>query len=493
MFKWFISNQWKSAIRSSVWQKNLVINIILGFFLLYMIANLLIVGLFLNEILKQVFPGEDVIRTFNSGLFYYFGVDLFIRFYMQDVPVMSIEPYLHLPIPKRKIINYLLAKSLLAVFNFVPIFLALPFCIRVIAPAYGGGIALLLFIGIYGFIFFNNYLILYVKKQIVARPWIALLFGVCLGVLILLEYLHVISLAHASAAFFGRLLEQPVLVLLPLAMVLLMYFLNYRFLLANTYPEEISTRKAGRAVATGDIRFLHRFGEVGELIALEMKLIWRHKRPRSVLILTAAFAFYGLVFYTNPHYQKGTAILIFPGIFLTGIFLFNYGQFLLSWHSNWYDAFLSKNISPFTFVLSRFWILVPVCLLSFVLSIPYVYFGLKILYINFACMLFNIGFNSRLVMFFSMISPKRIDLTKRSAMNWQGVNASQFLLVLIVMVLPFLIYTPFGIMGLPYWGIGAIGIAGIISLLFSRQWNTLLAERLEIRKYRIADGFRESE
>ncbi|MDD1475088.1 DUF5687 family protein, partial [Dolichospermum sp. ST_sed4] len=58
IIKWFLSHQWKEMKRSSIWQKNLALNIVLGFLILLMLIYLLILGLFIDKILKEVKPDD---------------------------------------------------------------------------------------------------------------------------------------------------------------------------------------------------------------------------------------------------------------------------------------------------------------------------------------------------------------------------------------------------------------------------------------------------
>jgi hypothetical protein len=241
-----------------------------------------------------------------------------------------------------------------------------------------------------------------------------------------------------------------------------------------------------------DIIFLNRFGEVGRLIALEMKLIWRHKRSKSVLFMSAVILFYGFIFYPQKIYMEGFAMLIFVGIMMTGMFMFNYGQFMPSWQSGHFDALLTKRVSPYQFYQAKFWLFVPVALLSFLFTLPYGFFGFKIILINLAAVLFNLGVNIFVVFYFSVLNKNRIDLSRSSAFNWQGVGASKFVMMLPLLLLPLLIYAPFGYLGQPYWGIFAIGLMGLLGFVFHRTLLHLVANRFLEHKYKMAAGFRQS-
>lgn len=67
----------------------------------------------------------------------------------------------------------------------------------------------------------------------------------------------------------------------------------------NFYAERFNKKMQDDRVYNADLSFLDRFGAVGELIALEIKLILRHKRTKSMLYLSGFFLLYGLMFYTK--------------------------------------------------------------------------------------------------------------------------------------------------------------------------------------------------
>ncbi|NNF33936.1 MAG: hypothetical protein HKN68_07495, partial [Saprospiraceae bacterium] len=117
--------------RSSFWQKSLVINILLSILLAYLALNLVALGWFVDIIILEQFPGADVVLKYTEFLFYYFFLDLLARFVLQDVPVLTVNPYLHLPVRRTRLFDYLLFRSLFSFFNLVPLLLVLPFLVKV--------------------------------------------------------------------------------------------------------------------------------------------------------------------------------------------------------------------------------------------------------------------------------------------------------------------------------------------------------------------------
>ena len=78
--------------------------------------------------------------------------------------------------------------------------------------------------------------------------------------------------------------------------------LNIIFFYKNFYPESFNSKITTQQKYQSDWSFLKRFGIIGEIIGVELKLILRHKRTKSILYMSGFFLFYGLIFYSNAAY-----------------------------------------------------------------------------------------------------------------------------------------------------------------------------------------------
>jgi hypothetical protein len=268
------------------------------------------------------------------------------------------------------------------------------------------------------------------------------------------------------------------------------YFLNFSFLKAHTYLD-LWKSKASENVNTTRFSFLESKGIVGSLVANELKLITRNKRTKSILFITLLFSAYGLIFYLNPQYNEGYGWLIFVGIFMTGVFMINYGQFLVGWEGAYFDGILTRSYEMEDFYKAKFILIAVTCVITYILSVPYVYFGIKALYINTASFIYNIGLNSFVLLYASTYNRKKIDLSKGSAFNYQGTSATQFIIVLPLMVVPIIIFQSFNAFGAPNGGLIALAAVGLISMAFSKYWFKAIVSNFKEKKYRNAEGFRE--
>ncbi|PWL30692.1 DUF5687 family protein [uncultured Roseivirga sp.] len=489
MIRTLISHSFKQQFRSPVWAKNLVANVFLGFAGVVLSIYVLVLGIFLSEILDSLAPDKEPIQLLNGLIIYYFAVEFFMRFFLQNVPVLAIEPYLHLPMPKRKIVHFMLRKSQVSVFNLISILLFTPFAFREVLPTHGATATLGWLVMIFGLAFTIHFLTILFKKKLNEQPNLLLIIAGLFSVVGALDYYGFLSLSTISSDLFGAIIEQPAFAVIPVILWFVSYRANYSFLVNNTYPEEISTKKK-KSKISGDFAFLKRFGRIGEMIALELKLIIRHKRPRSALMISGFLLLYGLIFYPEEQYQQMNWIFLFVGIFITGTFFLQYGQFLLSWESGYFDFVLTRKVKFRQYFESKYYLFLATSTISFVLSLAYGYFGAQIIFINLAAYLFNIGVNVFFVMRIALFNPKKIDLSKRAAFNYEGVGAAQFLIALPVMFLPYVIYAPFLILGIGEYGLLLLGVLGLIGFLLRDKWLDFITNNFIKNRHKIAAGFR---
>lgn len=490
MLSTFLNHQWKSFWRSRNKAGSIAANVLLGFFMLYFLVIAVSVGFGMGYIIEQFFPGKNVITVFNGFILYYFLFDLAMRTQLQELPTLSIVPYLHLNIQKKAIINFLNIKSLFTFFNILPLFIFIPFSLIKVGPTLGALTGLAYVISILSLTILNNYFVLYLKRKSINNIfYFALIIGF-VGVFGALDYFNIISVRAFSNLVFTSINTYPFLALGFTLAALVIFVINSKYLYRNLYTEELSTKEE-KKVST-DYAFLNRFGKVGELAALELKLILRHKRSRGSLIMGFLFLIYGLLFYKKEMIANDEfGMMLFAAVFMTGISILSYGQFMFAWQSTHFDGLMANKIDFRNFIKAKFLLFTISCTIITLLASFYGFMSYKLLLLHLAAYLYNIGFATVIVLYFATLNYKRLDITTSASFNWQGVGATQWILGLPFLVLPFIIYLPFGLTGKPYWGLAALGIFGLITLLMRNFWINLLVKRFEQQRYKIAEGFRE--
>jgi hypothetical protein len=491
MFLKFLKLEWKTAIRSPMWQKNLALNLLIGFFLLLFAFYLLLLGLFMDKIFEDLYPDGNKLELFNGILIYYLLADLVIRFMMQSLPRMRIESYTHLPVRKHTLIHYMIARSILDVFNFIPLFIFFPVTFTIAIPCAGEPAAIRWLCMLIMLILANNFVAVLLKRVLGARPLIIASVGIILIGLFALDKTGFLSLSDLSALLFQQLYYFPILLMVPFAWMILTYFLQYRFLAVHLYPDEIQVQKRMEVEQVAGSQYLRTLGLTGTIIALEMKLYLRNKRTRTILYLLPVFLLYGLLFYPNKHYMNNTGWLMFVGVFMTGGVMLNYANYAFGYESGYFDALLTKNINFEKYIRIKYYIAVLIATICFILTVPYLLYGVKILVINAAMYLYNIGILSFILLYFATYNKKRMDLTRGGTFNYQGIGALNWLAVVPAFLLPIIITIPFNIAGYPFAGTIFTGFTGLAGIFFSGTFIKLIARNFYRRKYIMAQCFRE--
>ncbi|MBT8394897.1 MAG: hypothetical protein KJN66_08605 [Bacteroidia bacterium] len=488
MIKHFIKLEWKSLFRSASFGKSLALKIFMGFLALYFIVSFLALGLALFPILKKTFPDQDPFIIVNGFIFYWILADLLMRFFLQKLPVMSVKPLLSLPIRKSKMVHYVLGKSALSFFNFLPLFAIIPFGIMLLANDYEPSKVItwiILLIVITLIINFLNFIIesLSAETELSFLPLIALT-----AVLFGLNYFNIISFSSFISDFFISVTKNPLLLIIPTAILYALYFYNYKILSKKLYLDN-SLKTKNQEVKTSDLSWTKRFGDIAPFMQLDLKLLWRNKRPRSSIFILVIGLLYGLFFYPQPMYRDMVWLYGFIGIFVTGIFLINFGQFIPAWDSGYYKMLMSQNIKYEQYLRSKFVLMVMSVVIMFVLSIPYVYFGWKILLAHFAAAVYNVGVNSHVILFAGSFNRKKIDLNQRAAFNYQGTGAVQWLVGIPLMLLPILIFVAFYFLINFEGGIAALIICGLLGIAFHQKIMNLITSKYLASKYKMIDAF----
>lgn len=491
ILKWFLSHQIKEMARSSFWQRQIVINIIIGIFLLLLLAELVMLGFFIDKILDGIFPDEDPILLFNGIVLYYFALELLIRFFMQSLPVLNLETYLTLPVRKSAIVHYVAAKSIFSIGNFLSWLIFIPFAIKVIVPRYSTGIAWVWIFGMILLVFTTNFLATYIKRQLAHQPRVVGLFAVGMLGLAALDHFHIFSLSGLSVSLMGGILKQPYLVTIPLVAMILAYCINFFFLKGRLYPDEVNLKKRAKTDSLGEIRYLKSIGLTGQLISLDLRLLFRHKRTKSLFYLAPLFLLYGFMFYPKSDFNLSGSFPVFIGIFMTGGIMINYTNYCFSYESNHFDTILAHYTDFKQYIRSKYILAIAISTICFVLTIPYGLYGISILLINTSTFLYNIGFLSFVLIYVGTYSTTRMDLSRSASFNYQGMGATQWLSMLPGFLLPVLIMWPFNHYKIPAAGYALVGLIGLTGLVFNKTLIGLVTRQFMKNRYAMAKGFRE--
>ena len=254
------------------------------------------------------------------------------------------------------------------------------------------------------------------------------------------------------------------------------------------YLDEAIASKVEEAKSV-DLSWTDRLGDVAPFIKNDIRLIWRNKRTKTVFLMSFLLLLYGLIFFTSDVYKDMKPLLMFASLFITGGFTLNYGQFIPAWDSTHYKMLMSQSFRYRKFLESKWVLMVSMTSILYLLSFPYLYFGVDIFLMITAGAIFNIGFNSLFLLYAGSFNRKRIDLTKSAFGNTQGTSATQFLVIIPLMLFPMLLFWGFDAFVGYNSGLIAVASVGVLAFVFKNTLMNFIEKKYIKDKYAMINAF----
>jgi hypothetical protein len=479
MFKHFIFLEWKSFLRSASFGTNLAMKIIMGLVALYFTAAFVLFGVGAFYILKE--ENLEPLSTVNSYMIYYLVLDLAIRFFLQKMPVTNIKPLLTLPINRDTIVNFTLGKSAISFFNVLHAFFFIPFSIVLIINGYSVLNVLLWHFGIAAMIYANNFINVLINNKD-SIFYSVLVVVACLG---LSQYYQLFDITKYTGPFFQDFYATYFVFIIPILIVSGLYYFAFKFFKSNLNLDTGLAKKSEEA-KTENFTWLNQFGTLGTFLKNDIRLLKRNKRSRTTVIMSVVFVFYGLLFFTNSiEAYQNPAMQVFAGIFVSGGFLFTFGQFVPSWDSSYYQLMMSQNIQYKDYLNSKWWLMVIATIISTFIASFYLYFGWQTYMLIVVGAIFNIGVNSHLVLLAGAFVKTPIDLTmaKGAFGDKQAFNLKTMLISLPKLLLPMLLYYVGYSFFSPEIGLVFVASAGVLGFAFRNKVFSLIEKIYKTEKY----------
>jgi hypothetical protein len=478
MFKHFIWLEWKSFLRSASFGSNLALKIIMGLGALYFMVCFAILGSAVFFILKE--EGLEPLSTINTYIIYYLVGDLIMRWLIQKMPVTNIKPLLTLPIKRSTIVHYSLGKTAISFFNIIHAFFFLPFTIVLLIEGYGYQ-AILWHLAMMALIYTNNFLnVIINNKDIVFYPLVAIVASLGLA-----QYYQFFNITEYTKPFFQGMYDTNYLFLIPILLLIITYYFSFNFF-KNDLNLDTGLAKKSAEARTEDLTWLNQFGTLGTFLKNDIKLLKRNKRSRTTVFMSFLFVFYGFFFFTNSIEAYNNPVMhVFAGIFVSGGFLFTFGQFVPSWDSAYYQLMMSQNISYRQYLNSKWWLMVIATIISTVIASFYLYFGWQTYMLIVVGAIYNIGVNSHLVLLGGAFVKTPIDLTmaNKAFGDKQAFNMKTMLISLPKLLVPMLLYATGYYLFSANIGFLFVAIAGILGFALRNTVFSKIEKIYKTEKY----------
>lgn len=485
MFKKFLYLEWKSFVRSSSFAKSLLLKIFMIIGAIYFTLCFLAMGIGVYYLLSE--NNLEPLKTINKYLIYYFAADLALRLFWQQIPVMNIRPLLTLTFKKNMIVHFSLGKTIFSFFNWVHFFFFLPFSVVLILEGHSVLSVISWCLSMLFLVYINNFLNIVLNN----KDNFFSLFLIIIAVFVCCHYYNIFDLTNYTSVFFEGLYHTKWMLFFPLIILIGLHFYTFNFFKTNAYLDAGLSSKLEIA-KTENLVWLNQFGTLGTFLKNDIKMIRRNKRSRTTVGMSFLFLFYGLLFFRENAHQP--AIMhIFAGIFVSGGFLFTFGQFVPSWDSAYFQLMMTQNIPYRNYLTSKWWLIVIATIFSTLLASFYLYFGWHVYLCILAGAIYNIGVNSHLVLYAGAYTKTPVDLasSKGAFGDKKAFNLQTLLISLPKLLIPLLLYASGYYLFNPNTGLMFVAIVGIIGFTFRNKVFSIIEKVYKTEKYKTIAAYKQ--
>ena len=440
LYKIIKQNQKLAEKRNPAFDTNRFAKFLIYFMIVYWAAIFLFLGVSLPFMFEGLVPNMEPYHIMNQGFIYVMLADFLIRFMAQPSVSQEIKPYLLMPVKRKKLISILLLKSGLDSYNFMWFFVYVPFAFLTVIRFYGFGGMSLYLIGIWLIFVFNNYWYLLCKLLLGEKTlWLLLptaVFGALGAAEFLLDGLPISRFTMDLGE--GFIEGNPLSFLFMLACIGVLFFINLKLQQRMIY-NEISKKEDTKIKHVSEYKFLDKYGEVGEYLRLEIKLITRNKTVKTQfrmgLIVMLGFSF--ALAYTD----------VYDGSYMTSfICLYNYavlpimtlGQ-VMSFEGNYIDGFMSRKESIFNLLRAKYYLTTLIILVPFLIMMFPIAKGKITLLAAIAYLIFVAGFVFFMLLQLAVYNTRTLPLNANLMKSNKSSNWIQGLVTGCAFMLPLLI------------------------------------------------------
>lgn len=440
LFRIIKRNQKLAAKRNPAFESNRFAKFLMYFMIIYWAALFLFMGVMLPFMFEDLIPNMEPYHIMNQGFIYLLLVDFLMRFITQPSVSQEMKPYLLMPVKRKKLIRLFLIKSGLEKYNLVWFFVFVPFAFLSVIRFYGFKGMFFYLLGIWLIFILNNYWYLLCKLLLGERTlWILLpisVFGGLIGIEFLLEGLPVSRFTMDLGE--GFIEGSPLSFLFMIICISILFLINQKLQQKLIY-NEISKVEDTKIKRVSEYKFLDKYGEVGEYLRLELKLIARNKTVKNQfrmgLIVMLAFSF--LVAFTDIY--DGTGMISFICLYNYAVLpIMTLGQ-VMCFEGNYIDGLMSRKDSIFNLLRAKYYLTTLIILIPFFFMMFPICKGKITLLMAIAYLVFVVGFVFfmllQLAVYNTRILPLNANLMKSNKNNdWvQGlITGGAFTLPLLI-------------------------------------------------------------
>ncbi|WP_321425916.1 DUF5687 family protein [uncultured Bacteroides sp.] len=480
-----------AAKRHPMFEKNKFGKFYMYFMMLFWAGYLVFFGILFGTGFSEEFPTMEPYHIMNRGIFIVLILDFLLRFAFQKTPTQEIKRYLLLPVRKNKLFNYLLLKSGADGYNAFWLFMIVPFAFITTFRLFGITGVITYCLGFYLLMILNNYWYLICRTLINEKTYFVLIPITFYAVLGVAEF----TLEHPISTFTMNLGESfikhnPLGFIGILIVIFGLCWINRTIMIKNLYAE-LSKTEDTKVKHVSEYKFLERYGEVGEYFRLELKLLFRNKRSKSMFRMGCFLIIMLTAMLFTPSYE-GPFGKSFVGIYnfaILGILMLTQ---VMSFEGNYLDGLMSRKESIYNLIRAKYYFYSFAVIIPFILMIPAMVMGKISVLMAVSYSFFTTGFIYFIILQLAVYNNKTTPLNESLIGRQSTGTGFQSLISIMAFGVPMLVNNLLRIAvgeTISLWILLVIGL----SLTFtSNLWIMNIYKRFMIRRYKNMEGFRDT-
>ncbi|ADV43494.1 DUF5687 family protein [Bacteroides helcogenes] len=429
----------------------------------------------------------------NSGLLFILAVDFITRMPFQKTPTQEVKPYILLPIKRSRLIDSLLIRSGLDLFNLFWFFFFVPFAIITITRFYGIAGTVTYLLGIWLLMLANNYWFLLCRTLMSERFWWLLLpvgvYGAIAAAMFIPDKSPIFSFSTNVGE--GFIQGNPLTFAGILAVIILLYLINRNVVNRMVYNEINKVEDTTVQVKhVSEYRFLERYGQVGEYMKLELKLLLRNKVCKRALYSAGGVVimFSALIAFTDAYQGGMKSFLVMYNFVLFGLLFLST---IMGYEGNYIDGLMSRKESIYALLQAKYATYTIGQIIPLLLMIPAMVMGKVTLLTGLSWFFFIPGFVYFCMFQMAVYNNKTVDMNNKMTQRNIGTGMQNLISFAAFGVPLILLYTLQAIFDETVVSVIFITI-GLAFIATSRFWLHNVYHRFMKRRYRNMEGFRDS-
>lgn len=450
---------------------------------------------FFGTVLAFAFESESVeaYHIMNSALIFILLLDFLIRFPFQKTPTQEVKPYLLLPVRRKRLLDFLLIRSGLSGFNLIWLFFFVPFAILTITRFYGIWGVLTYCIGIWLLMILNNYWFLLCLTLINERIWWILLPVLVYGGIAAGLFIPENSILFDWSVDLGEgFITGNLLAFIGTFLAIVLLWLINRGVMNRLVYDEINKVEDTKVKHVSEYKFLDRYGEIGEYMRLELKMMLRNKVCKTSLrtVFLVVILFSCILSFSEIYDGTGMKnfIMVYNFVIFGLLFLSN----IMSYEGNYIDGLMSRKESIYTLLRAKYILYSIAILIPLILMIPAMATGKLSVLSCIAWAVFSVGCVYFGLFQLAVYNTKTVDLNAKMTNRHNAGTGLQNLIAGAALGVPLLLnFVLVAVWGdtVTSWILIVIGAAFILT---SRFWLKNVYHRFMKRRYKNMEGFRDS-